>query len=209
MSRRLGIACVLLLLLGLFAHLHANINVPLARPLQDFPLRVGEWRQVENVTFSDEILGVLRATDYLFRDYVDNAGNRMNLYIGFHDGGPGSGPIHSPKNCLPGAGWAMDTQQTVTLPGPDGQPVQVMRAEYSKDGRTKIFYYWFNVRDHVVINEYKLKLMEITSSLTMRRKDSSFIRMAMDKDAVRGDGAAVFQRFFHEFYPRIREFLPS
>ncbi|GFM37332.1 exosortase C-terminal domain/associated protein EpsI [Desulfovibrio psychrotolerans] len=208
MQRRLLIACALLLMLGGLTNFHENLNVPLARPLKEFPQQVNGWRQVQDVTFSEGILGVLRATDYLFRDYVDAGGRRMNLYIGFHDGGPKSGPIHSPRNCLPGSGWQLESQRPVTVSGPDGE-VEVVRAEYSKDGETTVFYYWFSVRDRVVTDEYSLKLMELFSSLTMRRKDSSFIRVAMDQSVeMDGDGAA-FKLFFREFYPLIREFLPS
>jgi EpsI family protein len=208
MWRRIVISCIFLLPLAWVTNFHENLNVALERPLRTFPVQVNGWVQVKDVTFSQGIMGVLQATDYLFRDYADKNGNRVNLYIGFHDGGPNSGPIHSPRNCLPGSGWVLDSQRLISVSGPEG-PLEVVRAEYSKDGTTHVFYYWFNVRNHIITDEYKLKMMEIASSLTMRRKDSSFIRIAMDKRFDQRNEGAVFEQFFKDFYPLIREYLPS
>ena len=48
-------------------------------------------------------------TDYLLRDYSttpdSGAVSALSLYIGYYDRQLRGKTIHSPKNCLPGAGW--------------------------------------------------------------------------------------------------------
>src|SRR5262249_24124253 len=79
--------------------------VPIRRPLDSFPVRLGEWQGRGGAIFSVAILDKLKLTDYVMRDYVDTAGRGLNLYIAYWDTQRKGAMIHSPKNCLPGAGW--------------------------------------------------------------------------------------------------------
>ena len=82
---------ILLAAAGLYVTLHKDIMVPANTPLRDFPSTNGEWHQVSRGEFSDEILQVLKPTDYLSAQYVNLQGDKINLYIGYHGGGKGGG----------------------------------------------------------------------------------------------------------------------
>ena len=102
---RFGVVYGLFLLAAAYMSFHRETPAPLAAPLSSFPAELGSWRAVHQDYFSPALLSVLRPSDYLSRRYQGPGGKVVDLYIGYHDGGQGSGPIHSPKNCLPGNGW--------------------------------------------------------------------------------------------------------
>ena len=198
------------LLLGLAAlvvHTHANNAVPVARPLTDIPVNLGSWRMIRQTQFTPGVLAQLRPTDYLYREYHDAQGRSLSLYIGFHDGGPNSGPIHSPKHCLPGGGWMIVDEKTRLLEV-NGQRFNVVQSVYAKGGSQEFFVYWYQVKGQVLTNEYALKLAEITNSMLHRRKDSAFIRISIaDADRV-DEPASLVEDFIARVFPHLAAVLP-
>ena len=57
--------------------------------------------------FNQETLAVLRASDYLLRNYKDRDGRVLNFYVGYYASQREGATYHSPLNCLPGSGWVM------------------------------------------------------------------------------------------------------
>lgn len=198
------------LLLGLttlFVHTHASNAVPVARPLTDIPQNLGSWRMTRQTEFTPGVLAQLRPTDYLSREYVDDQGRSLTLYIGYHDGGPNSGPIHSPKHCLPGGGW-MAIEETVRPLEAAGQRFNVVQSVYAKGGSQEFFIYWYQVKGRVLTNEYALKFAEISNAILHRRKDSAFIRISLpDADHVK-EPARVAEDFITRAFPHISAALP-
>ena len=194
---------------GLYVTLHKDIKVPANIPLRDFPATNGEWRQVSRGEFSDEILQVLKPTDYLSAQYVNPQGDKVSLYIGYHGGGKGGGEIHSPKHCLPGTGWFKLSEQVVNLKV-DGRDLPVVQAVYQKGGEKEIFNYWFRVKDdEAVTSEVGLKLAQIRSSMISRRRDATFIRISAIVGADEQGKQAAVVKFIQDFYPLFQKFLPS
>ena len=158
--------------------------------------------------FSEDILNVLKPTDYLSRNYEGSSVKRIGLYIGYHDGGNESGEIHSPKNCLPGSGWQELSAAKMDLNEPLGK-ISLVKAIYQKGESRELFLYWFQVQDKTLSDEYSLKLAEITSSIIHGRKDAAFIRVSVPIEVGEHEAAAAGVRFIRDFYPLIREFLPA
>lgn len=198
---------LLLGLAALFVHTHANNAVPVARPLTEIPTTLGDWRMIRQTEFSPKVLAGLRPTDYLFREYVDAQGRSLSMYIGYHDGGPNSGPIHSPKHCLPGGGWMVVDEKTRPLEVA-GRRFDVVQSVYAKGGNQEFFIYWYQVKGKVLTNEYALKLAEISNSMLHRRKDSAFIRISIpDADRI-NEPAKVAEDFIARVFPHIAAALP-
>ena len=172
------IVYVLLGITALYIHLHSDIAVPPNRPLAEFPTNNKGWRMVSQLEFSENVLKVLKPSDYLSRQYAGPNGSKVNLYIGYHGGGQESGDIHSPKHCLPGSGWyeiSTVQREFVTV----WKKINLVQAIYQKDENRELFLYWFQVRGNTLSNEYNLKISEILNSLLYRHRDSSFIRISV------------------------------
>ncbi len=199
-----------LLIVGtwLFLTLRSSQAVPVARPLVEFPVAFQQWRMISQERFDPDVMNVLKPTDYLSRRYEGANGKRVSLYIGYHDGGTQSGEIHSPRHCLPGAGWQQLSTTRTVLVQPEGS-IHLARAVYQKGQSKELFIYWFQVRGESIADEYRLKLAGITGSLAHGRKDASFIRVSVPFEADEQEAAVTGTSFITDLYPLLREFIPS
>lgn len=191
-----------------YIHFHATTTVPVTRPLMEFPGTYREWRMISQSRFSEEILNVLKPTDYLWRQYEGKEGGTIGLYIGYHDGGTESGEIHSPKHCLPGSGWLQVSTTPMLLSEPQCR-INLVKAVYQKGDSKELLFYWFQVHEMTLSDEYTLKLAEVMNAIIHGRRDAAFIRVTVpfetdeDQAVQRGIG------FIRDIYPLIRGFLPS
>jgi EpsI family protein len=202
---------VIYVLLGLgivYLAMHEDIAVPMNTPFVQFPTEHAEWKMVGQAHLSEGVLAQLRPADYLARRYRNSQGQVVDLYIGYHSGGKDSGPIHSPRHCLPAGGWQHVSSENMTVETPVG-PVHLVQAVYSFGQSNELFLYWFQVRERSLTSEYILKLEEIRNSILHRRRDASFIRISVSFELDKGQALETATRFVREFYPVIREFLPA
>jgi EpsI family protein len=201
---------VLYLLLGLtalYVFTRSEATVPVNKPLVQFPQKSGEWFMTGQARFDERVLAVLLPTDYLSRTYENSRGERLSLYIGYHNGGPGSGPIHSPKQCLPGSGWNRLDAEVRQLEV-NGQQISYVSSLYQKDTEQQLFLYWFQVRDQFLTNEYALKFAMAKNSLLSNRRDSSFIRLSVMVTDGKEKARLIGEDYIKAFLSAIQESLP-
>lgn len=207
MKTRYILVILLLCIAAVTAYIPREVFAPDSKPLQSFPNNIGQWRSWNNTMLDEATLRVLRASDYMMRTYATPKGEQVNIYVGFHNGGKDSGPIHSPRNCLPGSGWLM-TDDRVMQMEVAGQNVNMVRAVFAKGQQTMTCYYWYQVRDKTITSDFALKMSEFTGMILNRRKDASFIRLDIPgKPSEQTD--ALINNFLEQFYPVLREYLPS
>lgn len=209
MTGRVNFLVVYLLLIatGLYLALHRDLGTPMKRPFRQFPGAVSRWQMTDEASLSAQIQETLKASDVLMRQYANEKGERVNLYIGYHDGGKESGEIHSPRNCLPGSGWFQVSSVQSRLPLYGG--LNLVRAVYQKGETKELFLYWFQVRGESMTQEYRLKVSEILNSALYRRRDAALVRVSVPFSGSETEAAALADRFVSDFYPTIRSFLPS
>ena len=110
------------LLLGAALLLHGRNRgeiLPPRAPLSSFPHTLGNWTSTD-IAISKDVLDVLGPGDFLLRDFQDSqTKSAVGLFIAYFPSQRSGDTIHSPKNCLPGAGWTPvhSDRITVTLPG--------------------------------------------------------------------------------------------
>jgi len=205
--RFVAIYC-LFLAAAAYMTLHRETAQLLAHPLSAFPSEMGGWRAIRQDYFSSALLAVLRPSDYLSRRYLGPAGKTVDLYIGYHDGAQGSGPIHSPKNCLPGNGWLEITSRPLEVEI-GGERVHLTQALYRQEDRQELFVYWFMVRGETLSTEIGLKLAEIANSVRHGQRGASFIRLSLRAADDPTEAAAIAESFLEQAYPVIQSFLSS
>jgi len=190
-----------------YVYTRSEADVPISIPLDQLPQHAGDWTMTGQSRFDERVLAVLLPTDYLSRSYSNSRGDKLSLYIGFHNGGPNSGPIHSPKQCLPGSGWNRLKEDVRQVKFKDDK-IPYVSAIYQKDTDKQLFLYWFQVRDQILTNEYALKLAMIKNSVLSNRRDSAFIRLSVMATDGEGKATEIGEQFIRDFYPAIREALP-
>ena len=204
---RFIIIYVALIAVALYLNLHQDMTVPTNRPFADFPAQHNSWKMISQAEFSQQVLDVLRPSDYISRQYISPEGTDVGLYIGYHGGGKGTGGIHSPKHCLPGGGWFEESSQRQKLTVGD-ETLNIVKSVYRKGDNREMFLYWFQVQGDTLSDEYSLKLAEIKNSMLERRRDSAFIRVSVPVEGDLEGAAAQGEKFVRDFYPQIQQFLP-
>lgn len=196
----------LFLAVAAYGTFHRDQPTPLARPLSQFPRNLGDWRMVDEEHFNPALLASLRPTDYLFRRYQRPNGDVVDLYIGYHDGGQAAGPIHSPKNCLPGNGWLEVYSRPLVL-NLAGKPVTITQARYDKGENQEMFLYWYAVRDRVLPNEIRFKVAEVINSLWFGQRNAAFVRISLMTRENPGAALAAATDFLAKSYVVIGDSL--
>jgi EpsI family protein len=152
--------------------------VPIRKPLDSFPATLGEWQGRGGTIFNVGILDKLKLTDYVMRDYVDPAGRGLNLYIGYWDTQRKGAVIHSPKNCLPGAGWEPVEASLVTVPLPGGHPpLTVNRYLIQKEREQRVVLYWYQSQGQAIAGEVPARIAMVKSALVHNRTDGAIVRV--------------------------------
>src|SRR6185312_16120849 len=90
------------------------------KPLNSFPEQLGAWQKSSDTTIDEPTMKVLRASDYLLRDFRRPDGETANFYVGYYATQRNGASYHSPLNCLPGSGWTLSNPDTVTISLADG-----------------------------------------------------------------------------------------
>lgn len=198
---------VLLGVTAVFIYTHETKAVPVNRPLQEIPSELNSWTMEWQSRFSQQILESLQPTDYLYRSYSDQEGHKIGLYIGYHSGGPESGPIHSPKHCLPGSGWFEISEKQVDL-RIGNSLLPTVQAIYQKGSQKELFIYYYLVKGEVLTNEYALKLAEIKNSILYKRRDSAFIRVSLPVEGSEYQAITVAESFTKMIHTHIQNVLP-
>src|SRR6267154_2529274 len=113
-------ACIVLLCLtvawAVIARAQRVEGVPPRASFAQFPMQLGTWRGVQEPAFERNILATLGVDDYLTRSYFAPDRSAAALYVGYYRSQRQGDTMHSPMNCLPGAGWEPISKATIQVP---------------------------------------------------------------------------------------------
>jgi EpsI family protein len=153
------------------------------KQLKDFPRQMGAWEQTgTDEQFNKETLAVLRASDYVLRNYRGADGRMVNFYVGYYASQRDGATYHSPLNCLPGSGWVMSEPGRITIT-PKGRPAFVANKYLIQNGDHKdLLIYWYQGRGRAVASEYWGKVYTVLDSVRMRRSDGAMVRITTTID---------------------------
>src|SRR6266545_5289253 len=115
-TRLLVISALFLGSAGYVSHKTHPEKVGTRTPLASLPLRVERWQGHEGAPFAANIVKVLGADEYINRVYVSRQEPYVSLYVGFYQSQRQGDTMHSPLNCLPGAGWQPIEQGRALVP---------------------------------------------------------------------------------------------
>ena len=159
-----------------------------------------------------DVQDVLRADDTLTRWYASPSKGTASLFIAaFRTQRDGKAP-HSPKNCLPGAGWVqvVNDIQNVVVPGV-AEPIQVNRYVVQKGETRSLVMYWYQSRDRAVASEYRAKMYVVADAIRYNRTDTALVRVIVDLPQGMALDAAEARAtdFIRSSYGLIRKQLPA
>jgi len=211
MPARILTGILLLQAVAYYAVASRGERVPVIDPLSAFPQASHGWAVEHEYPLEKEVAAVLKADDTLNRVYV-NAQRTANasLFIAFFKTQRYGQSPHSPKNCLPGAGWEPSEDGTLLISVP-GRPTPINVHKYviahGKD--ESVVLYWYQSHNRVIPGEFTAKLWLVADAIRYNRSDTALVRIIVPvTDRGRADAEKTAVEFTQAMYEDVTRQLP-
>ena len=220
---------VLLLLCATFFVLNHRGDadrVPSSEPLNRMPETIGVWTG-RDLPLDDDTLAVLGKGDFLNRVYVSpsrldqttadptatpsSAASQIGLFIGYFPTQRTGQTMHSPQHCLPGAGWAFDSQKYVNLKDVNGKNYHVGEYVISNGEVKQFVIYWYQAHGRSIPNEYEAKIYMVADAIRMNRTDGALVRVitpVLSSESL-ADARTRAVNFTSQMVPFLPKFIPD
>ena len=163
---------------AVFLHSRSSAEVlPPRAPLDAFPAELDDWRS-RTVTIEPEILEILGQGEFLQRLYHRGIEDEVfDVFLAYFPSQRTGSTIHSPKNCLPGAGWSPVESSRVPLTWPDGRTFPVNEYIIARGLDRQVALYWYQAHGRAVASEYWAKFYLVADAIRMNRSDGALVRI--------------------------------
>src|SRR5882724_12713663 len=175
---------------SLFYGFSRGEKVPSYVPFAGFPAEIGGWRMVRQGVIQQDVRDILRADDYITREYQTPSQETASLFVAYFNSQRAGQTPHSPKNCLTGSGWVWTVADTIPVTIPGRAPIIVNRYLVSKGDSRSLVLFWYQSRDRVVASEYRAAALTAWDAVRYNRTDTALVRVVVPV-ANRGDAAAT------------------
>jgi EpsI family protein len=151
--------------------------VPLVAPLTSVMADAPGYR-VQDQRISQEERRVAGMSDYVARIYWRDSVPAFTTFVSYYERQTQGKTIHSPRNCLPGAGWEVVSASTqdVML---DGRPVTLNRSLLKNGAATAVVFYWYQGRGRLVANEYAVKWNLLRDAALEGHTEEALVRVVV------------------------------
>jgi EpsI family protein len=183
-------------------------NVPPRENFEQFPAQLGAWKMYNAQTLDQRVLGLLAPDDYISRTYLNAEGRPVYLFIAYYLSQRSGKTLHSPQNCLPGAGWEIIQGGSIAL----ADNAKINDFTIAKENDRMITYYWYQGRGRVEANEYWDKIYGVQDAVFKNRTDAALVRVMVDSNDKPGVEAASRQialDFINQLRPELARFIPN
>ena len=177
---RFTLAALLIAAAAAFIQVRGNREiVPTRTPLTSFPVTLGPWSGTDQAIEKD-VLDALGPGDFLLRNYnvADRSQPPINLFIAYFPSQRTGDTVHSPQNCLPGAGWTPVDSARINLALPGHVPFRVTRYIVMKGNSRLLVLYWYWAHDRGLASEYWAKFYLVADSIRTSRSDGALVRIS-------------------------------
>jgi len=179
------------------------------KTFKEFPTEVGQWRQLgTDLRFDDETETILRADDYVARNFV-SSGHVVSFYAGYYGTQRNGATYHSPLNCLPGSGWTMTDRGEITVPRPHTGSFIANRYVIQKGNERALVIYWYEGRGRAVAGEYWAKIYTVLDSVTRRRSDGALVRVIAPIETSQPDAEKLAINLASQIAGELPAFVPN
>jgi EpsI family protein len=182
--------------------------IPPRQPLSELPCSFTDWTGEER-PLPERIVQAVSVSDYINRVYVDPAGDPVQLYVGYYPNQKTGETIHSPKNCLPGAGWDPIRSGYATIAIPGGSQIVVNEYVIQKNLNKQMVFYWYQGRGRVIAGEYAAKFWMVADAISRNRTDGALVRIVTPVNDGEANARARLKSFAQLLFPHLEEFLPG
>ncbi len=211
-------AAILAVGCALISGVRPQQSIPLAASLNSLPAQMVGYPG-KDFPVSKEEQAVAGMSNYLFRVFAKDPRSAFSVYVGYYESQTTGRTIHSPKNCLPGAGWqALESGTTQLAVG--GKSYRVNRYLLADSTGQALVYYWYQGRGRIEASEYRVKWDLLRDAALHGRTEEALVRIMVPVPRSRSmsaDGLAAARRHADELarsaaealVPQVERVLPT
>ena len=225
-SAQFWVAVALMASAALLLHERGDVDRVLpSRPLRELPETIGS-RTANDIAIDPEALQILGKGDFLNRMYFvssvpplssatapEKVGDRspIGLFIGYFATQRTGQSIHSPQNCLPGAGWTFQESGVTELTDAVGKKYRVGEYLIANGSSTQEVLYWYQMHGRSIAGDYAAKLYTLADSIRYGRTDAALVRIITPvvpgEERVEARARAV--TFAEQIMPLLPAYVPN
>ena len=200
-----GVLVAAFLLLHTVSHGEAIVT---HQPLRELPYVLGNWTGTEQ-PLTKQILEAVGVSDYANRLYFSQKEGLAQLYVGYYTTQRTGDTIHSPKNCLPGAGWdpVQSGYATISLSG--GRQIVVNEYVIQQGLDKELVFYWYQGRGRVIASEYSGKFWMVADAISRNRTDGALVRLITPMNDSEEKARARLESFTQLVFPPLDSLIPN
>jgi exosortase D (VPLPA-CTERM-specific) len=190
--------------------------VKLQKSLSAFPPQLDGWVGTP-ATMDAEMWEKVGGQEYVILNYRKPNESPVNFYVAYYEYQRKAGDfVHSPRLCLPGAGWFIESSNARAVSrdaggaGGGSAPLRLNELIISKDGVRQLAYFWYQGRGRNFTSEYAAKFYMVWDGIFRRRTDGALVRLVspLDKDSDAGRERKALDAFALTVADRLGEYLP-
>lgn len=196
-----GAGCILLL------SVQRQQVMALREPLSALPSTIEGYRGYDQV-ISEEEQQVAGMSDYVLRYFGKDSTLAFSVYVGYYAQQTQGRTIHSPKNCLPGAGWEpLSASRQQIAVGADS--VEINRYELANKQARALVYYWYQGRGRVAASEYQVKWDLLRDAAISGRSEEALVRLVIPLNGSVQDPDGLARRVAADMVRELERKLPA
>ncbi|MDQ2841963.1 MAG: EpsI family protein [Acidobacteriota bacterium] len=210
---------VLLLLIAAFTtlHLRASVDrVPPSEPLSLLPQTIDQWSS-QDIPISQDTLAILGDGRFLNRVYTHPQPTGqiveppVSLFIGYFPTQRTGQSIHSPQNCLPGAGWTFASSSQLYLQSPQIKDYAVGEYVITNGTAKQVVLYWYLAHGRSIANDYVAKAYMMVDAIRSNRTDGALVRLVtpLEPNETLATAQTRVIKFADRLVPMLPTFIPN
>jgi EpsI family protein len=213
MKIRLALLSLILLATSAFiAYASRPERIPIREPLSQLPMQIGKWKGQDLAPMDSKIQAVLGVDDYIDRVYYSPESVPVSLYVGYYQSQREGDTIHSPLNCLPGAGWNPVKRGNIAVHFEDGRKIEINRIVIQKGIDRQLVLYWYQSHGRVIASEYWGKFYTVLDAIHTNRTNAAIVRIICPVPGKLAEAEIPAEKYATNFakslFPALQQFLP-
>jgi len=184
-------------------------GIPLARPLSELPIQLGEWTGREAKLGADAIKEIIKLTgskDRVSRQYAAGPGRKTYLYITYH-GTPDVFSPHSPEWCYSTVGWKVQEKSEIEIPS-GGDTILATQTLLVRNAEQKVVQHWYIDTGKLARSCSYSRLAYLTDANRRQRRYVIQVHIASDVGASAVQSYENCRELSAALWPELRKHLP-
>lgn len=149
--------------------------VPLAGSIESVLPSYGNLRMTPQKV-SDQERKIAGMSEYVARAFYQDSTIKFTAYVGYYDRQTQGKSMHSPRNCLPGAGWEILSSDVATISA-NGRSHVVNKYMLKNGPYQAVVLYWYQGRGRVVASEYAVKWNLLRDAAFQGHTEEALVRV--------------------------------